>query len=72
MRKKEMQRLWALVERLSRAQRQEVIDRLKAQALDPYATVRSLYKQNRQATIKEVIADDRGTAAAARRAAPSR
>jgi len=48
------------------------LDRLKAQALDPYATVRSLYKQNRQATIKEVIADDRGTAAAARRAAPSR
>lgn len=44
------------------------LDKLKAQALDPYATVRSLYRQNRQATIDEVIADDRGTAAAARRA----
>jgi transposase-like protein len=32
MRKKDMQRLWALVGRLSRAQRQEVIDSLKAQA----------------------------------------
>ena len=32
MRKKDMQRLWALLDRLSRAQRQEVIDRLKAQA----------------------------------------
>lgn len=44
------------------------LDKVKAQALDPYATVRSLYRQNRRATINEVIADDRGTAAAARRA----
>lgn len=44
------------------------LDKLKAQALDPYATVRSLYRQNRRATIDQVIADDRGTAAAARRA----
>ena len=41
------------------------VDKLKAQALDPYATLRSLYRQNRRATIDEVIADDRGTAAAA-------
>jgi phospholipid-binding lipoprotein MlaA len=40
------------------------LDRMKAQALDPYATLRSLYRQNRRATIEEVIADDRGTAAA--------
>ena len=32
MSKKDMQRLWVLVNRLSWAQRQEVIDRLKAQA----------------------------------------
>lgn len=32
MREKDMERLWALVDRLSRTQRQEVIDRLKAQA----------------------------------------
>lgn len=37
------------------------LDRMKAQALDPYATLRSLYRQNRKATIDEVIADDRGT-----------
>ncbi len=37
------------------------VDKLKAQALDPYATLRSLYRQNRRATIDEVIADDRGT-----------
>ncbi len=46
------------------------LDRMKAQALDPYATLRSLYRQNRRATIEEVIADDRGTADAYRRAAP--
>lgn len=40
------------------------LDRVKEQALDPYATIRSLYRQNRQSTIDEVIADDRGTAAA--------
>ncbi len=39
------------------------VDKLKAQALDPYATLRSFYRQNRKATIDEVIADDRGTAA---------
>ena len=41
------------------------VDKLKVQALDPYATLRSLYRQSRRATIDEVIADDRGTAAAA-------
>ena len=40
------------------------IDRMKAQALDPYATLRSLYRQSRRATIEEVIADDRGTSRA--------
>jgi phospholipid-binding lipoprotein MlaA len=40
----------------------EDLDRMRAQALDPYATLRSLYRQNRQATIDAVIADDRGTA----------
>lgn len=48
----------------------EDVDRLRAQALDPYATLRSLYRQNRKATIDEVIADDRGTAKAAARPAP--
>ena len=38
-----------------------LVDKLKAQALDPYATLRSLYRQNRRAKIDEVIADDRGT-----------
>lgn len=45
------------------------LDRVKAQALDPYATLRSLYRQNRRATIERVIADDRGTAAAHARGA---
>jgi phospholipid-binding lipoprotein MlaA len=45
------------------------IDRMKAQALDPYATLRSLYRQNRRSTIEEVIADDRGTARAYRQPA---
>jgi len=32
MRKRELQRLWSLVERLTRAQRQELVDKLKGQA----------------------------------------
>lgn len=44
------------------------LDKTRAQALDPYATIRSLYRQNRQSTIDAAIADDRGTAAARRRA----
>jgi len=43
------------------------IDRLKAQALDPYATLRSLSRQSRKAAVDEAIADDRGTAGARRR-----
>jgi phospholipid-binding lipoprotein MlaA len=42
------------------------LDKIKSQALDPYATLRSLYRQNRRATIEEVIADDRGTSRAVR------
>ncbi len=45
----------------------EDLDKVKAQALDPYATLRSLSRQNRKAKIDEVIADDRGTAATAPR-----
>ena len=48
------------------------LDKMRAQALDPYATLRSLYRQNRQSTIDEVIADDRGTARAGQRPAPTR
>lgn len=43
------------------------VDRLKAQALDPYATLRSLSRQSRKAAVDEAIADDRGTARAPRR-----
>jgi phospholipid-binding lipoprotein MlaA len=45
----------------SRSRFIDEIDRMKAQALDPYATLRSLYRQNRKATIDAVIADERGT-----------
>jgi phospholipid-binding lipoprotein MlaA len=37
------------------------IDKIKAQALDPYATFRSLYRQNRQAKIDETRSDERRT-----------
>ena len=43
------------------------LDRLKAQALDPYATLRSLSRQSRKAAVDEAIADDRGTAGGRRR-----
>lgn len=46
----------------SRSRFIEELDKVRAQALDPYATLRSLYRQNRRATIQDVIADDRGTA----------
>jgi phospholipid-binding lipoprotein MlaA len=42
------------------------LDRMRAQALDPYATLRSLYRQNRQSTIDGVIADERGVSRAPR------
>jgi phospholipid-binding lipoprotein MlaA len=56
----------------SRARFFDDVDKLRAQALDPYATLRSLYRQNRQATIDEVIADERGTAREAGRPASGR
>jgi phospholipid-binding lipoprotein MlaA len=36
-------------------------DKAKAQALDPYATVRSLYRQHRASEIEDTKADDRAT-----------
>ena len=37
------------------------LDKIKAQALDPYATIRSLYRQHRQSQIEEARSDDRAT-----------
>jgi phospholipid-binding lipoprotein MlaA len=37
------------------------LDKIKAQALDPYATIRSLYRQHRQSQIDEARSDDRAT-----------
>lgn len=37
------------------------LDKIKAQALDPYATIRSLYRQHRQSQIDEARSDDRVT-----------
>ncbi len=37
------------------------LDKIKAQALDPYATLRSLYRQHRQSLIEEARSDDRAT-----------
>ena len=37
------------------------IDEVKRMALDPYATFRSLYRQNRDASIQEVRDDHRAT-----------
>lgn len=37
------------------------LDKIKAQALDPYATIRSLYRQHRQSQIEETRSDDRAT-----------
>jgi phospholipid-binding lipoprotein MlaA len=37
------------------------LDKIKAQALDPYATIRSLYRQHRQSQIDDARDDDRHT-----------
>ena len=37
------------------------IDSIKKSALDPYATFRSLYRQNRESVIQKTRADDRAT-----------
>lgn len=37
------------------------IDKIKAQALDPYATFRSLYRQNRESVIEQTRNDNRAT-----------
>ena len=37
------------------------LDKVKEQALDPYATIRSLYQQHRQSQIEDVRSDDRAT-----------
>jgi phospholipid-binding lipoprotein MlaA len=37
------------------------LDKIKAQALDPYATIRSLYQQHRQSQIDDARSDDRAT-----------
>ncbi len=39
----------------------DTTDNIKKTALDPYATYRSLYRQNRQSTIDQTRGDDRGT-----------
>ena len=45
----------------TRARVLDDLDKIKAQALDPYATIRSLYRQHRQSQIDEARADDRST-----------
>jgi phospholipid-binding lipoprotein MlaA len=37
------------------------VDNIKAQALDPYATFRSLYRQHRESQIEDTRDDDRAT-----------
>ncbi|MEJ1978361.1 MAG: MlaA family lipoprotein [Acetobacteraceae bacterium] len=37
------------------------VDSIKKTALDPYATFRSLFRQNRQSTIDTVKSEDRAT-----------
>jgi phospholipid-binding lipoprotein MlaA len=39
----------------------DTLDKIKAQALDPYATIRSLYQQHRQSQIEDARSDDRAT-----------
>jgi phospholipid-binding lipoprotein MlaA len=39
----------------------DTLDKIKAQALDPYATIRSLYQQHRQSQIDEARSDNRAT-----------
>jgi phospholipid-binding lipoprotein MlaA len=45
----------------SRANVMDDLDKIKAQALDPYATLRSLYRQHRQSQIDEARSDDPAT-----------
>jgi phospholipid-binding lipoprotein MlaA len=45
----------------ARAAHIDDIDQIKKTALDPYATFRSLYRQHREAQIKETRDDNRGT-----------
>jgi phospholipid-binding lipoprotein MlaA len=45
----------------ARSQVLDEIDSVKKTALDPYATFRSLYRQNRQSTIDKVRTEDRAT-----------
>ncbi len=37
------------------------LDKITSQALDPYATIRSLYRQHRQSQIDDAVADNRAT-----------
>jgi phospholipid-binding lipoprotein MlaA len=39
----------------------DTLDKVQEQALDPYATLRSLYRQHRQSQIEDIRADDRAT-----------
>jgi phospholipid-binding lipoprotein MlaA len=39
----------------------DTLDKINDQALDPYATLRSLYRQHRQSQIDDIRADDRAT-----------
>ncbi len=45
----------------TRASLLDTLDRIKAEALDPYATVRSLYQQHRQYQIEQARSDERAT-----------
>jgi phospholipid-binding lipoprotein MlaA len=45
----------------TRASLLSTLDRIKAEALDPYATIRSLYQQHRQYQIEQVRSDNRAT-----------
>jgi phospholipid-binding lipoprotein MlaA len=45
----------------TRAQLLDPIDKVKAQALDPYATFRSLYRQHRQSQLDDIRSDTRAT-----------
>jgi phospholipid-binding lipoprotein MlaA len=45
----------------ARAATLDDLDKIKAQALDPYATFRSLYRQHRQSQIEDARSDNRAT-----------
>ncbi len=45
----------------ARSQVLDSLDKIKEQALDPYATIRSLYRQHRQSTIDDAQADEQAT-----------